>query len=29
MNMKINYIDNIIDLENNVNVIEIENKKYF
>ena len=29
MNMKVNYIDNIIDLKNNVNVIEIENKKYF
>lgn len=29
MNMKVSYIDNIIDLNNNVNVLEIENKKYF
>lgn len=29
MNMKINYIDNTIDLKNSVNVIEIENKNYF
>ncbi len=29
MNMKVNYIDNTIDLKNSVNVIEIENKNYF